>query len=54
MYADNSAVNDHTEPSESRQRWQIITFGTLPSWSEGDAGFQISDHRPIQATLSWQ
>ncbi|SPO20377.1 uncharacterized protein UTRI_00774_B [Ustilago trichophora] len=32
-------------------RWRIRSFGTLPNWSEGDAGFLISDHRPVMARI---
>lgn len=37
--------------SDKGSRWAIRTFGTLPNWSEGDAGFLISDHRPITARI---
>nr|CDI51615.1 conserved hypothetical protein [Melanopsichium pennsylvanicum 4] len=33
------------------ERWRIRSFGTLPNWSEGDAGFLISDHRPVMARI---
>ncbi|CBQ68106.1 conserved hypothetical protein [Sporisorium reilianum SRZ2] len=32
-------------------RWRIRTFATLPNWSEADAGFLISDHRPVSARI---
>ncbi|SPO21297.1 uncharacterized protein UTRI_00774 [Ustilago trichophora] len=53
---------DETSPSTSREkskkdeakhegRWRIRSFGTLPNWSEGDAGFLISDHRPVMTRI---
>lgn len=35
----------------SLARWKIRAFGTLPNWSEADAGFLISDHRPVMARI---
>ncbi|SOV01370.1 uncharacterized protein UDID_01052 [Ustilago sp. UG-2017a] len=33
------------------EKWRIQAFGTLPNWSEGDAGYLISDHRPVMARI---
>lgn len=40
-----------SEGKGKEQRWRIRSYGTLPNWSETDAGFLISDHRPVTARL---
>ncbi|TKY90916.1 hypothetical protein EX895_000914 [Sporisorium graminicola] len=40
-----------TRTDQPDQRWRIRSFGTLPNWSETDAGFLISDHRPVTARI---
>lgn len=40
-----------SKTSADDAKWRIRSFGTLPNWSEGDAGFLISDHRPVMARI---
>lgn len=46
--------NKHPSDNPSKDqihRWRIRSFGTLPNWSEADAGFLISDHRPVMTRI---
>ncbi len=46
------ALHRRDEGQNGREnRWRIRAAGTLPNWSEGDAGFLISDHRPVTARI---
>uniref|UniRef100_V5GKY6 Endonuclease/exonuclease/phosphatase domain-containing protein n=2 Tax=Kalmanozyma brasiliensis (strain GHG001) TaxID=1365824 RepID=V5GKY6_KALBG len=47
----DTASRQSGKVEERESRWRIRTFGTLPNWSEGDAGFLISDHRPVMARI---
>lgn len=49
--ASDTAVRQRKQEDGSESGWRIRTFGTLPNWSEGDAGFLISDHRPVMARI---
>lgn len=44
-------AQDEQKTRKDEPKWKIRTFGTLPNWSEGDAGFLISDHRPVMARI---
>lgn len=48
---DTHASSGKHDARTGEDRWRIRTFGTLPNWSEGDAGFLISDHRPVTARI---
>ncbi|PWN54427.1 hypothetical protein IE53DRAFT_308337 [Violaceomyces palustris] len=37
--------------SEEEKRWRIRTHGVIPNWSEGDAGFLVSDHRAVMTRI---
>lgn len=46
-----SLNTNQAKSQEEQSKWRIRTFGTLPNWSEGDAGFLISDHRPVTTRI---
>lgn len=58
-YPPPKVVGRDEEEKETREekreggegQWKVRTFGTLPNWSEGDAGFLISDHRPVMTRI---
>ncbi|KAN0060207.1 hypothetical protein ACQY0O_007536 [Thecaphora frezii] len=41
----------HREQRQQEGKWKVKSYGVVPSWSEGDAGFLISDHRPVVARI---
>jgi len=47
----DEAVVEEKRREEGEGKWKVRTFGTLPNWSEGDAGFLISDHRPVMTRI---
>lgn len=36
---------------QGQGQWRIRTFGVVPNWHEGDAGWQVSDHRAVMARI---
>ncbi|PWY97558.1 hypothetical protein BCV70DRAFT_166703 [Testicularia cyperi] len=42
---------ERPDSDSATSTWKIKTFGTLQNWSEGDAGFLLSDHRPVMSRL---
>ncbi|KAK0562979.1 hypothetical protein OC844_002438 [Tilletia horrida] len=34
-------------PPPPSRKWHIAAYGVLPSWSEGEGGVRMSDHRPV-------
>ncbi|KAL9934035.1 hypothetical protein V8E36_007117 [Tilletia maclaganii] len=48
--SDDSATTVKVRQAEE-SKWHIAAYGVLPSWSEGEGGVRMSDHRPVLARL---
>ncbi|CAD6889195.1 unnamed protein product [Tilletia laevis] len=49
---DSSSSTSQMRSSDSgRNKWHIAAYGVLSSWSDGEGGIRMSDHRPVLARL---